>query len=294
MICVRLEGGLGNQLFQYAAGRALAARLGRDLLIDSSRLQRRTSGVTKRALELGRFRHAGRVATPEECRHLPWLHRVAPISHWITPWRTYVERGLAYNAQFGELPDQTYLVGYWQSFRYFEQISQLLAAELQPVDALSPASETVASQIEACTAVAIHVRRGDYVSLPSAAGLHGALAVSYYGDALAHARERLPHPRFFVFSDDSAWCEKHLPLDREEVTYVNHNTGQAAWQDLALMSRCHHHIIANSSFSWWGAWLADQRHGETGHLVIAPARWFAGQPQQDHRDRFPSHWVVQP
>lgn len=294
MICARLDGGLGNQLFQYAAGRALAARLGCDLLIDTSRLQRRNSRVTPRALELGHFRHGGRIAAPEESWHLGWLHRVAPISHWITPWRTYVEQGLAYNTKFDQLPDQTYLVGYWQSFRYFEQISQLLATELQPVAALSSASEAVASQMAMATAVAVHVRRGDYVSLTSAANLHGALPISYYTEALAYIRERMVNPRFFVFSDDIAWCERQLPLSGEEVTYVSHNTRDAAWQDLALMSLCHHHIIANSSFSWWGAWLADQRRPTARRVVVAPARWFAGQPIQDLTDRFPAHWVVQP
>jgi hypothetical protein len=293
MICVRLDGGLGNQLFQYAAGRALAHRISSELLIDTSRLQRRNIAVTPRALELGHFRHAGRIATVAESRHLPWLHRVAPISHWISPWRTCVEQGLLYNAKFNELPDQTYLVGYWQSFRYFERISQLLATELQPVADLSSESETVASHIAAVTAVAIHVRRGDYVSLASAASLHGVLPISYYDHALAYVRERTVNPQFFVFSDDIAWCEMHLPLKREEVTYVVHNTGGAAWQDLALMSRCHHHIIANSSFSWWGAWLADQKQHGKPRLVIAPSKWFAGQTEQSLKDRFPTHWVVQ-
>jgi hypothetical protein len=294
MICVCLNGGLGNQLFQYATGRALALRLGCELLLYTSRLHDRASNVTPRQFELDHFRVKARVATAADVRLMPWLHRVPAVSHWFSPWRTYVERGLGYNAAFAELPDQTYLVGYWQSVRYFASVAGQIAAELSAARPLSPASEAVAGVISQGLSVALHVRRGDYVSLASAASRHGALDLPYYEAALQRVRGQVEGARYFVFSDDIDWCRENLPLGAAEAVYVGHNTGPDAWQDLLLMASCRHHIIANSSFSWWGAWLADQLHGESGHAVIAPARWFAGQPCEDLSDRFPAHWVLQP
>ena len=294
MICVRLIGGLGNQLFQYATGRALAMRHGCELLLDVSCLQTSARHVTPRQFELDHFHHQARVATAAETRHLAWLHRVPAFSHWVTPWRTYVERGLGYNASFAELPDNTFLVGYWQSPRYFASVGGQIAAELSAARPLSPESEAVAEAMSRMPGVALHVRRGDYVTLASAASLHGSLGLPYYGAALQRMREHVGGARYFVFSDDIAWCREHLPLGAAEAVFVDHNTGADAWQDLLLMASCRHHIIANSSFSWWGAWLADQRYGEGDHAVIAPAHWFAGQPGEDLSDRFPAHWVVQP
>jgi hypothetical protein len=294
MICVRIIGGLGNQLFQYATGRALALRHGCELLLDVSHLQTCARHVTPRQFELDHFRYQARVATAAETRHLAWLHRVPAFSHWVTPWRTYVERGLGFNASFAELPDDTYLVGYWQSPQYFASVGGQIAAELSAAQPLSPESEAVAEAISRGPSVMLHVRRGDYVTLTSAATLHGTLGLSYYEAALQRVREQVEGARYFVFSDDIAWCREHLPLDAAEAVYVGNNTGANAWQDLLLMARCHHHIIANSSFSWWGAWLADQRFGESDHMVIAPSRWFAGKPGEDLSNRFPAHWVVQP
>lgn len=294
MICVRLNGGLGNQLFQYATGRALALRHGCELLLDVSDLRATARHVTPRQFELDHFSHQARVATAAETRRLAWLRRVPALSHWVSPWRTYVERGWGYNATFAELPDRTYLVGYWQSPRYFASVAGQIAAELSAARPLSPASEAVAEAMSLGQSVALHVRRGDYVSLASAASLHGALSLPYYEAALQRVREQVEGARYFVFSDDIDWCREHLPLGAPEAVYLGHNTGADAWQDLLLMASCRHHIIANSSFSWWGAWLADQRHGESCHAVIAPARWFAGQPGEDLSDRFPTHWVLQP
>lgn len=293
MICVRLEGGLGNQLFQYAAGRVLALRFECELLLETSSLQRHSRRTTMRHLELHHLNHVGRVATEREFCLLPWLHRAESFSRWISPWQVYVEKGTAFNVAFETLPDQSYLVGFWQSHYYFSNITTQLLTEFEPVDALSSISMTVAEQIDSTASVAIHVRRGDYVSLVSAASFHGVLPLTYYKAAVARVRERIDVPRFFVFSDDPEWCRTNLQLD-DKATFVAHNSGADAWQDLVLMGRCRHHVIANSSFSWWGAWFADQRWGASQRLVIAPASWFSGRPEQNLSDRFPAHWETLP
>jgi hypothetical protein len=293
MICVRLEGGLGNQLFQYAAGRQLAYRHGTELILDTSTLQRYSRRTTPRKFELSRFSYSGRVATANESRFLPLISRVPKISHWLSPWRTFNEKGSSFNHPFQSLPDHTYLIGYWQSFKYFKDITKLLTSELKHVDRLSIASEKIAEHIYSTTSVSLHVRRGDYVSLTSAANFHGILPLLFYKKALARVYERINRPKFFVFSDDPEWCRYHLPLD-DNVIFVSDNSGSDAWQDLVLMSYCQHHVIANSSFSWWGAWLADQVLNDSSRLVIAPARWFSENPisNQCQGDRFPSHWEL--
>lgn len=292
MIAVRLQGGLGNQLFQYAAGRALALRHETDLVLDTSTLLRKDPRVTQREMELYHFRVAARVATTAESRLMPFLHLTAPVSRWISPWLTFVEKGVHFNAAFSTLPDQTYLVGYWQSYRYFVDIAPQLASELLPVASLSECNRALAHEIEGCESVAVHVRRGDYVSLGAAAELHGALPLSYYQTAIARLCKKVARGKAYVFTDDPAWCRQHLTLPGMETELVHHNLGGAAWQDLVLMARCRHHVIANSSFSWWGAWLADAYHGWAPRHVLAPSRWFSGQPRLDVRDRFPSQWSM--
>jgi len=294
MICVRLEGGIGNQLYQYAAGRALALRHRTGLLLDTTTLQRRIRGVTHRRFELQHFQHSAHLCAPTASSLFPWFHRAAAVSHWISPWRTFVEKGVSYENDFSGLPDQTYLVGYWQSFRYFSSVADQVVADLVPVSPLSAASNAIAQRMDSSVSVALHVRRGDYVSLVAAAELHGTLSPAHYEKAMARVSETVGHARYFVFSDDAEWCRANLRLENDAV-FVTHNTGADAWQDLLLMARCQHHIIANSSFSWWGAWLADQRrHAAASHLVVAPARWFAGRPEQNLHDRYPAHWVIQP
>lgn len=289
MIAVRLEGGLGNQLFQYATGRALATRCGTGLLLDISRLALRERRVTPREYELGRFRIDAVLATDQQARSFRWLHRLRAASSLISEWRAFVENGPGFDARVASLPDGSYLVGYWQSHRYFSDIAVTLAKDLTPTQEMSSASRVVAQLAQDTVSVAIHVRRGDYVSLPAAARMHGALQVEHYRIAIDTVLAHVPKPRWFVFSDDIAWCRANLGLPSATTQFVDHNSGADAWQDLLLMAQCRHHVLANSSFSWWGAWLADRRYG-TDRLVLAPRRWFASGPQPSLADRYPAHW----
>lgn len=290
MIFVRLEGGLGNQLFQYAAARRLATRHGTSLRLDASTYLSKQRRITPRGLELRHFRIEADVTTEKCLRCLPLARRFPGLWSRLTGLSIYIEQGLQFNPHFDTLPDNTYLIGYWQSHRYFADIAPTLARELEGAQALSATNIGLADRAMTEPSVAIHVRRGDYASLPSAASLHGTLPLSYYTAALAHIRQQVSDPRFFIFSDDIEWCRANLPLARDEATFVENNHGDDAWQDLLLMGYCRHHVIANSSFSWWGAWLADRRH--THRCVVAPAQWFRIQAPHDTADRFPQHWSV--
>jgi hypothetical protein len=175
------------------------------------------------------------------------------------------------------------LLGFWQSEAYFADIRRHLMKELTPNAPPAPADQEVIDLMGKGTAVSVHVRRGDYVTLQSASAYHGLCSLGYYRAAIEYVAERVENPKLFVFSDDPDWASANL-VSPFPTKYVDHNSPNDAFQDLRLMSLCHHHIIANSSFSWWGAWLAEQQG-----IVVAPARWYAA--DRPTPDLLPAHWV---
>lgn len=266
----RACGGLGNQLFQYAAARALAQRSGAGLAVDRRWYDDIRPGITPRSYELGRYPLPLRDATPAEILR---GRLVAPrVGRWFGPlvgMRAVVESATS------PLPPQRVagsacLVGYWQDERCFAAIADALRLELVPIESPGGEDEETLRMIAGTESVSVHVRRGDYVSDATVAARHGTCPPSYYERAMAAVAKCVGHPTFFVFSDDPAWTAAHIrgpwPLH-----HVRHNPPDRAVQDLRLMVACRHHVIANSSFSWWGAWLAEPRAG----LIIAPSRWSA-------------------
>ncbi len=140
-------------------------------------------------------------------------------------------------------------------------------------------------EIQACEAVAVHIRRGDYVSNPVTAAVHGACGMDYYREGLSRLDQVVTRPHLYVFSDDIPWVRENLKTSHP-VTYVDHNSADEPCEDLRLMSACKHFVIANSSFSWWGAWLS----AFPGKRVVAPKRWFATD-SKDSRDQVPDSWI---
>lgn len=290
MICICLNGGLGNQLFQYAAGRALALRHSTELLFDLSLLEKKGRD-THREFELFHFNCVGRIATKKELHRIPKIVYFPNLFYKYTSWRIYREHTGAYNPSYLYLSDNTYLVGYWQSFRYFNNISSYLALDFNPKNSLSSTSALIQEKINISSSVAIHIRRGDYITNPSASRTHGILPISYYYKALNDLYNRISNLKIFIFSDDPEWCKSQLLFNNNEVIYITNNTREDSWQDLILMSKCRHHIIANSSFSWWGAWLADQKMIYSERYVYAPQNWFINMNNQNINDRIPPHWI---
>lgn len=285
MIIVRLQGGLGNQLFQYATSRRLAYARNADLVIDTSWFNTNHRNVTPRKYELLRYHINARVLSEEEifCRPL-FTNRILQRLPLPRPLALVREKRFCFDPKVLALQDGTYLVGYWQSAKYFEDIRDILLEELRPRESMSVLDAAVAKKIAETTSVSIHVRRGDYVSLPSAAQVHGVCPIDYYQSAVSSLQDRVRDPTFFVFSDDPDWTKDNLRFDSPTV-YVTHNGSDRAFQDLRLMSLCAHHIIANSSFSWWGAWLCENRE----QIVFAPAKWFTN-GHNDTKDLFPDGW----
>jgi len=289
MVIVRLIGGLGNQLFQYALGRALAASRSTTLKLDITDYE--TYKV--RAYALSHFNVIESFATRDEILRLRgggWMaQHPSRRLHRLIPFRkdSYVlEKGFAFDPEVLRSPDDVYLEGYWQSEKYFRSIEGLLRREFVIRHSLSSRDQEMAVRIARCNAVSLHVRRGDYVSNPGSSRVHGLCGADYHQAAVRRIAEVVPQPHLFVFSDDPQWAAGNLHLGHP-MTIVTGNDSRRDYEDLHLMSLCRHHIVANSSFSWWGAWLDTN----PDKIVIAPERWFARE-QHDTRDLFPPTWQV--
>lgn len=269
-VIVRLEGGLGNQLFQYAAGRSLALTTGQELLLD-------TSAYREDPLRVYQLDHFAIAARPLGAGDVPLLKLRRSRLRRLLPRRCRVEIVReAFPARVPIWPEPEaasdrgtpYLVGYWQSERYFAAVADTIRREVRVNAAPEGRNAELLDDIAAGDAVAIHVRRGDYVSNPAATAYHGLCGLEYYEAAIRRIAESVPRPHCFVFSDDLDWVRTNLDTGHP-TTFVGHNA-DAPWEDLRLMAACRHFIVANSSFSWWGAWLG----AWPGKQVIAPARWF--------------------
>lgn len=268
MITVRLLAGLGNQMFQYAAGRALAVRHRVPLVLDTSFFYGPTPGHTPRTYGLGAFVLEGKVdATPGQSPldYGRIRRRLARMRISGSVYRK--EESFAYrDAAWKAMPSNAYLDGYWQSEFYFCNVAELIRADFRLARPLSDEAVEIGERIaRSDAALSIHVRRGDYLEARNLERFAGICDESYYALALALVRREVTKASAFVFSDDIAWCRDNFDAGRS-THFVDAGSDV---EQLILMSRCRHHIIANSSFSWWGAWLANP----ADHLVVAPVRW---------------------
>ena len=290
MICVRLMGGLGNQLFQYATGRALAARCRSRLWLDASFLAA-SGDHTRRRFELPVFRIEARIAPAalgSWTRRWGRGNRRQRVLRWLpflSPLRYLPETPLQFTPSVLEARGNVYLDGFWQSERYFGSIRPLLLKELDFAHAPDDDTARLVAEVRSCASVAVHVRRGDYVTSPAANEIHGVLGIEYYRAAVEVVRQRVPDPVVFVFSDDPEWAAAHLTFEVPTV-YVSHNQGARNHEDLRIMRTCRHQIIANSSFSWWGAWL----NQNPAKVVVAPRRWYRAE-HPDVSYMIPDGWI---
>jgi hypothetical protein len=273
-IIAQLQGGLGNQLFQYATARAIAEQHHCPLLLDHSWFAQTFYEVAPREVGLGFMHTKGAlisyselIARPKRLRRLAQQYwPINPYIYWEqTPYR--FDPRLSKAAAFSK--QNLYLIGYWQSYRYFESITGLLQAEIKPLAPLDLHYLRYLQGIQQGHAAMVHVRRGDYVNLASAAKVHGFIGLDYYEAGMRLLLDRDPQTHFFVFSDDLVWAKENLPF-KERCTFVESlDESDAVIQELHLMTHCHNHLIANSSLSWWAAWLASHPN----QLVICPSRW---------------------
>lgn len=254
MIVIKLLGGFGNQLFQYAYGCHLENN-GYHVRFNTSAL----IPGTHREYSLKEF------------------GLTIPISEEISP--VVYEKNLSFDPGMLYPSDDSTLVGYWQNEKYFEDVASKFRSDINFIWikqlSYKPKLVDIKNQIYLSNSVFIHVRRQDYLNLLH---FHGMLGKDYYDKAVQYIRERTLDPKFFVFSDDPDWSRENLPD-------FNIISGNTKYEDLQLMVGCKHAIIANSSFSWWGAWLNDN---QSGRIVIAPKRWFTADVEEEI---VPDRWI---
>lgn len=288
MIVVRLIGGLGNQLFQYAAARRLAYVNNTNLKLDISDFQ----SYAIRSYSLNHFKIIEDFATSDEIacfrrqkyvrRYLGFLRR----GHDPTDPRKILEPHFHFYPEILSLAGNVYLEGYWQSEKYFEDIQSIVREEFTIKTKLDAITVELGQRISNLTSVSLHIRRCDYVNDPRTRQFHGICDLDYYHRAVEMLSRHVQDVHFFIFSDDPKWAESNLRL-KNPSTLVTHNGPDKHYADLYLISQCQHHIIANSTFSWWGAWLSCN----ASKLVIAPAKWFTDS-QINTVDLFPKNWIT--
>jgi Glycosyl transferase family 11 len=194
-----------------------------------------------------------------------------------------VEPGFNYWPDIRGLLGDIYLDGYWQSEQYFAQYADKIREDFTFKLQLSNQNAVITKQISQENSVSLHVRRGDYVTNSKNAFI-GVCSLDYYQTAVEQIKMQVDKPVFFIFSDDINWVKDNLSLD-DKAVLISHNLGSESYNDMRLMSLCSHNIIANSSFSWWGAWL----NANPNKIVIAPKQWFAS--KLDDSDLVPSAWL---
>jgi len=271
---IKIKGGLGNQMFQYAFYLALKEKHPLTwYLFDNEETRFCHHGITLEAV-FG-------IKLSKKARWFRRLRRHFPIAlrkaHHVEQ-----ENSLQYDERYlSERGLVTWYEGYWQSEKYFNHVADLVRQVFCfRKELMSERTLQLAETLRDGNHVSVHIRRGDYIPL---ADYHGLCDENYYQIAMRYIRERIPGAIFVFFSDDMDWVKLHL--NEKESVYVDWNEGKESWQDMYLMSQCSHHIVANSSFSWWGAWLNEHPN----QMVVAPSQWFKFSPNYNI---IPDRWTT--
>jgi hypothetical protein len=287
-------GGLGNQMFQYAAGKALSLKHGTSLKLDLEFLKDRAPNATHVLREFGLdvFSMQTEVATREEIEELrceaKWNPKLGNgisnrVRRWLQRSACLNEPDFRFFSSFFLLPRRTYLNGYWQSPKYFDQYESEIRYDFQFRYPVLEKSQRLLERITSANSVCLHVRRTDYLS-PSARIL-GVCEMTYYAKAMSVLRERVAAPELFVFSDDPDWCARQFVTSDVTIVDSTHN-GLKSSNHLQLMAKCKHFILCNSSFGWWAGWLSQN----PGKVVLVPEPWFTDD-RIDTSDLFCPEWI---
>lgn len=288
MIIVRLKGGFANQLFQYATARGLAEEKRTSVFFDLSYLNEQTNDAyTKRNFELDQIKVKASLASADDLKRFELNSLFKKVLNKLRfgKYLTIYESGNAPSQLFQQSKDNLLLDGYWQNELYFNKVRNELLQEIQPTYSFTAEGVELKRSILASNSVSVHVRRGDYVTLKNASDFHGLCSVEYYRQAIEELEKKYNGLSFFVFSDDIDWCKKELNFIKDGC-FVEDEAEKRSSQDLFLMSLCKHNIIANSSYSWWSAWL-NQNPEKT---ILAPKKWFKDS-SIDTSGLIPNSWI---
>ena len=290
MIICNLIGGLGNQMFQYACGSALSIRTNQSLRIAADQF---SDYKLHNGLELKRiFNVDTAIANESDLKGLlGWQHSsrfrhlfCRPAMQWACSKNMCIEPHFHYSQAIQERKGPTYVHGYWQSERYFFEIADHVRSVFSFRQLWDEPDLAVLSRLKQQPSASLHVRRGDYKSAKNQ-GVYAQCDLHYYRNAIHTLRSKIPDIKIFAFSDDPDWVASQLLPEFSEMEVISHNVGPRSANDMRLMSSADHNIIANSSFSWWGAWL----NSNPKKIVIAPKRWFVNDTKDV--DLIPDTWI---
>lgn len=292
MIVIKIQGGLGNQMFQYAFASILAKKNKSKLLIDDSiyTFTDKKTGFTPRKFELSIFDCEFCFAKSKDklfFYNLSLINKIKKKLKLNYP-KFYNEPEFEYSSKVNVLKYPIYFIGYFQSFKYFvgfeDYVRELFVF---PTNKLSQKNKDLIPVLKNKNTIAVHIRRGDYISDPVTNQFHGSCSLEYYTKAIAIVSKTIAQPTLVFFSDDYQWVKENFEFLTADKIFVSHNIGGDSWVDMYLMSICSHNIIANSSFSWWGAWL----NANPTKIVVAPKTWFQAK-KVDINSIIPKEWIT--
>ncbi len=282
MIIVKLYGGLGNQMFQYAAGRALSLRNLDTLKLDLSWFKN-VGNDAERPFRLNVFDIKVDEVSEAEIKNFIPKNKLFRILGLYDHRKYIKERHFDFDPNLLNLEGDVYLDGYWQSEKYFQDFAHQIREDFRLKLPLSVAAQEMKERIcRVENSVAVHIRRGDYVRNPKTFLYHGVCPLEYYEKALSYLRRKVGDVTLFVFSDEIEWAKGQKLF--ENAIFVSSPELQD-YEEMYLMSLCRHNVIANSSFSWWGAWL----NRNENKIVVAPKRWF--NVTKDTSNLIPRDWI---
>ncbi|CAM4096828.1 alpha-1,2-fucosyltransferase [Gillisia limnaea] len=291
-VIIKLVGGLGNQMFQFAIAKIIAEKEKSEVLVDITFYTELTENTKKfpRHFSLGIFNSSFAIASKKEIDYFTKLSNFNKFKKklGLNYPTIFHESSFNFKAQVLELKAPIYLNGYFQSFRYFLGKEYVIRKIFKfPDEALDKDNDNIKRKIIGKTSVSLHIRRGDYVNNKKTQQFHGNCTIDYYQSAIAYLSSKLTDFNLIFFSDDIHWVRQQFKNISNQKIYVSGNLNHNSWKDMYLMSLCDHNIIANSSFSWWGAWL----NKNPEKIIIAPKRWFADTEQDKNSiDLIPSEW----
>ena len=290
MIISRLTGGLGNQFFQYAAGRALSQHLGVSLKYDITHYE---NNIHRKYL-LDNFNVSGKIATVEEIKHLKpdnFFNKIVSKvlgtrNKYIFNEHVFNEPKYRFYKKFFKLPSNTYLDGdgRYQSYRYFENIENIIRNEFTLKYHLPKSADLLINNINTSNSVSIHIRRGDYFATKNQK-IFNIPNIEYYQKAISLIQKKISDPYFFVFSDDLLFTHT-LSFPRNTIHINKEELKLEDFHELIVMSKCKHNITANSTFSWWAGWL----NANPNKIVITPKKWFVDETMYSD-DLIPEDWI---
>jgi hypothetical protein len=275
MVVIKLQGGLGNQMFQYAVAAIIAKKNKTKVLIDDSifKVKQKKLGYTPRDFELLIFEKTFNFAQNSD---LLLFEKPSVLNKFkrkvkLNYPKIINEPLFGYLSDLNQVKSPVYLKGYFQCYQYFNGFEDFIRGLFKfSTDNLSQENLDLIPVLKNKNTIAIHVRRGDYVFDTHTNKFHGTCSMEYYLKGIVEVASKIKNPILVFFSDDSDWIKNNfedVPFDK---LFINHNKGVNSWIDMYLMSICSHNIIANSSFSWWAAWLNSNKD----KIIVAPKQWF--------------------